>query len=496
MVSCSPERFLEVRGRVVETRPIKGTRPRASDPAEDARLAAELLASEKDRAENVMIVDLLRNDLGRVCEYGSVTVPELFAVESFATVHHLVSTVRGRLRDDVSALDCLRECFPGGSITGAPKVRSMEIIEELEPDGRGVYTGAIGYLCFSGDMDVNIAIRTVVVKDGVAHFQAGGGIVADSDPEAEYEETLDKARALAEAVLAESGEEASTMAGVAWVNGRIVAADEPAVAVTDPGFLYGEGLFETMRAYQGRVFRLGAHLARMAGGARALGLAAPPRETLTEAVSQALEASGLAEASVRLTLTPGPAGAATPTVVVLVRPLVLPPERALSGWRPRGNGAHRNGRKHALADGQVVVLPGQAAGTAGRRAGRGARGAAGGGRRERDRGGDAQRLHGHVRRAGNAPSDPRSAGRGHPRRGALPGRQGWRAGLRAGLHAGGTDGGGGVLPDQFARRDPAGRLRERVRSPSRRAGAGHGALTDAYRALVRSELGLAANCSG
>jgi para-aminobenzoate synthetase component 1 len=207
VVSCSPERFLQVRGGEVETRPVKGTRPRGATPEEDERLAQELLASAKDRAENVMIVDLERNDLGRVCDYGSVHVPELFALESFATVHHLVSTVRGRLHSGKTALDCLRASFPGGSITGAPKVRSMEIIEELEPTRRGVYTGAIGYLCFSGDMDVNIVIRTPVIKDGLAHFQVGGGIVADSDPESEYQETLDKARALARALAAEAGTE-------------------------------------------------------------------------------------------------------------------------------------------------------------------------------------------------------------------------------------------------------------------------------------------------
>jgi len=205
LLSASPERFIRVRGRDVETRPIKGTRPRGATPAEDAALARALLASEKDRAENVMIVDLERNDLGRTCAYGTVRVPELCALERYETVFHLVSTVVGRLHEGYSALDCLKACFPGGSITGAPKVRSMEIIDELEPTCRGVYTGAIGYLCFSGDMDTNIVIRTIVVKDGWAHFQVGGGIVADSDPEAEYQETLDKARALINAVAHPAG---------------------------------------------------------------------------------------------------------------------------------------------------------------------------------------------------------------------------------------------------------------------------------------------------
>jgi para-aminobenzoate synthetase component 1 len=200
IVSASPERFLRVTGRRVETRPIKGTRPRGRTPFDDRRLASELLASAKDRAEHVMIVDLERNDLGRVCKYGSVRVSELAALETYATVFHLTSTVNGRLLPGKTPVDLLRASFPGGSITGAPKVRAMEIIDELEPTTRGVYTGGIGYLSFTGDVDLNIVIRTFVITGGRAYFQVGGGIVADSDPEAEYQETLDKAKALIEAL--------------------------------------------------------------------------------------------------------------------------------------------------------------------------------------------------------------------------------------------------------------------------------------------------------
>lgn len=196
LASSSPERFLRLRGDMVETRPIKGTRPRGMVPAEDAALAEVLRESVKDRSENVMIVDLLRNDLSRVCRDHSVQVPELCALESYATVHHLVSTVTGRLRPGMTAVDLLSAAFPGGSVTGAPKVRAMEIIAELEPTRRGPYCGCIGYLGFDGGMDTNITIRTLAFKDGNAVFQAGGGIVADSDPTLEYDETLDKARAL------------------------------------------------------------------------------------------------------------------------------------------------------------------------------------------------------------------------------------------------------------------------------------------------------------
>ena len=200
IVSASPERFLKVQGDLVETRPIKGTRPRGRDPVEDERLAQELTHSTKDRAENMMIVDLERNDLGRVCHYGTVKVTELAILETFPTVFHLTSTVVGRLRRGKSNIDLLKATFPGGSITGAPKVRAMEIIDELEPTMRSAYTGSIGYLSFNEDMDINIVIRTFLIKEGKAYFQVGGGIIYDSDSEAEYMETLDKAKALIRAL--------------------------------------------------------------------------------------------------------------------------------------------------------------------------------------------------------------------------------------------------------------------------------------------------------
>lgn len=178
----------------MDTRPIKGTRPRGGDPQQDRRLAEALQQSPKDRAENVMIVDLLRNDIGQVCETGSVRVPVLCRLESYPAVHHLVSHVSGRLAPGRTATDLLRACLPGGSITGAPKRRAMEIIDELEPGPRGVYCGAIGYIGWNGDMDTNIAIRTAVCRDGEIRYWAGGGVVADSEEQAELCETVDKAR--------------------------------------------------------------------------------------------------------------------------------------------------------------------------------------------------------------------------------------------------------------------------------------------------------------
>ena len=196
MLSSSPERFLQVSGGLVETRPIKGTRPRSPDPFEDERLAKALLESAKDRAENLMIVDLLRNDLGKVCETGTVKVEKLFEVEHYATVHHLVSTVKGRIKANDDAISVLEQAFPGGSVTGAPKIRAMEIIEELEPFRRGPYCGSVAYIGFDGKMDSSIAIRTLFASEGRIRFWAGGGIVSDSDRDSEYQEIRDKAKAM------------------------------------------------------------------------------------------------------------------------------------------------------------------------------------------------------------------------------------------------------------------------------------------------------------
>jgi anthranilate synthase component 1 len=202
VVGSSPEMLVKVQGRDVFYRPIAGTRWRGKDEAEDVRLEKEMLADEKERAEHIMLVDLGRNDLGRVCEYGSVRVEKLMTVERYSHVMHLVSSLRGQLRPDVDCFDALMACFPAGTVSGAPKVRAMEIIEELEKTRRGIYAGGILYLDFAGNLDSCIALRTMVIKNGVAHIQAGGGIVADSTPLGEYEESVNKSKALLRALEA------------------------------------------------------------------------------------------------------------------------------------------------------------------------------------------------------------------------------------------------------------------------------------------------------
>lgn len=200
IVSSSPERYIKLTDGTIETRPMKGTRPRGKTKVEDEKLKEELVNSEKDRAELLMIVDLMRNDISRVSKTGSVNITELFHLEEYATVLQMVATIQGKLKEELSAVDIIKATFPGGSITGAPKIRAMEIIDELEATTRNIYTGSIGYISFDGDMDLNIAIRTIVLKDKKAYFQVGGGIVWDSDPYEEYEESLVKGRALMKAL--------------------------------------------------------------------------------------------------------------------------------------------------------------------------------------------------------------------------------------------------------------------------------------------------------
>jgi anthranilate synthase component I len=207
VAGASPEPLLTVTGRRVMTKPIAGTRPRGASPEEDRRVAQELLADEKERAEHVMLVDLGRNDLGRVCEYGTVTVDQLMEIESYSHVVHIVSSVSGTLREDVGSMDALRSVLPAGTLSGAPKVRAMQIIDELEPVKRGGYGGAVGYLSYGGDLDTAIHIRTVVVSDGVAHIQAGGGTVADAKPAYEYEESVAKSRAAMRAIELACGQQ-------------------------------------------------------------------------------------------------------------------------------------------------------------------------------------------------------------------------------------------------------------------------------------------------
>lgn len=229
VVSSSPELFLRMSGGHILTRPIKGTRPRSNDPVRDAQLTYELQRSEKEMAELVMITDLLRNDLGRVCEYGSVQVPELVRLERYPQVQHLVSTIEGRLRSGLSHLDALAACFPGGSITGAPKIRAMEIIDELEPVARGPYCGCHGYLGFNRESQLSITIRTAVVKDAHAWFHVGAGIVADSNPESEYEETLAKGSGLMAVLSATQAREdaGASSSHTANETARNLKPDEP-----------------------------------------------------------------------------------------------------------------------------------------------------------------------------------------------------------------------------------------------------------------------------
>ena len=328
IVSTSPERFLLRNGDRVETRPIKGTRPRGQTPEQDDRMRAELAGSSKDDAELSMIVDLMRNDIGKVCAGGSVRVAQHKRLEAYRNVYHLVSDVEGTLTGGRDSVDLIRAAFPGGSITGCPKIRAMEIIDELESRRRHVYTGSIGYVSFHDTMDLSIAIRTATIVGNRLVFSVGGGIVYDSDPADEYEETLHKGRTLMSVFQGTVGlrTDADEGSPQVWLNGRILPQTRAVVPVSDLGLQYGFGFFETIRVEKGAACRLQAHLDRFNRSWRALFGGEPPDLTWRDIIAQVIGKNELddATAAVKILATRGPAESAGGDGVLLVtaRPYV------------------------------------------------------------------------------------------------------------------------------------------------------------------------------
>lgn len=322
IVSTSPERFIRQTGDRIETRPIKGTRPRGTSPEEDTQMRESLLTARKDDAELSMIVDLLRNDIGKVCTGGSVQVVRHKQIEAYENVFHLVSIVEGTLAPGKDAVDLIRAVFPGGSITGCPKIRAMEIIDELEPCRRHIYTGSIGYIGFHQTMDLSIAIRTATIADNRIVFSAGGGIVYDSDPLAEYEETLHKGRTLMNVLQACSKPAASS--GKIWINGRIIPEEMAAIPVTDLGVQYGYGLFETIRASNSKTAYLPEHIDRFNTAWEKIMPSEPPDLTWEDVIQQVLAANGLQDktAAVKMMATFGTPGTPRPhpNLIVTARP--------------------------------------------------------------------------------------------------------------------------------------------------------------------------------
>lgn len=351
IVSTSPERFLMRSGACVEARPIKGTRPRGGTPEEDERLKNQLLDSTKDDAELSMIVDLLRNDLGKVCEAGSVKVAEHKRLEAYQNVFHLVSIVEGRLEAPNSSIDLIRAAFPGGSITGCPKVRAMEIIDELESCRRHVYCGSIGYIGFHDTLDLSIAIRTATLINNTLRYSVGGGIVFDSDPKEEFEETLHKGRTLLAACQETRSQDAGTESMV-WCNGHLMPSGQARVPIQDQGLLYGHGFFETMRADKGELPLLRDHLARFNRTWRALFPGPPPDLTWADIIAQVLAGNELQHhtAAVKILATRG--SRETPpwdyTLLVTARPY----RHRLAGRQARGLRllTYPHARQNPLAD--------------------------------------------------------------------------------------------------------------------------------------------------
>jgi para-aminobenzoate synthetase component 1 len=293
ILSTSPERFLHQQRDRVETRPIKGTRPRGKTPGEDKALGRELQQSKKDDAELSMIVDLLRNDLGKVCKAGTVKVAKHKMLEAYQNVFHLVSIVEGVLADDKSSADLIRACFPGGSITGCPKIRAMEIIDELEPSRRHIYTGSIGYISFHDTMDLSIAIRTATVYKNKIIFSVGGGIVFDSDPEDEFDETLHKGQTLMKAFTGKKGKQLTK--NYAWINGSIESLDQAGVPISDMGLLYGYGFFETIRVNKGEIKLFDAHMERFNKSWKALFSTHIPDISWNQVIQQVISKNNLTE---------------------------------------------------------------------------------------------------------------------------------------------------------------------------------------------------------
>ncbi|MDP2862025.1 MAG: aminodeoxychorismate synthase component I, partial [Desulfobacterales bacterium] len=291
IISTSPERFILQKERRVETRPIKGTRPRGVTDAEDEKLKIDLLNSRKDDAELSMIVDLLRNDLGKVCKAGSVKVAEHKRIEAYRNVYHLVSIVEGILDDKHSSADLIRAVFPGGSITGCPKIRAMEIIDEFEPCRRHIYTGSIGYIGFHDTMDLSIAIRTAVVYSGRIIYSVGGGIVFDSNPEDEYDETLHKGRTIMEAFG--KPEERPVKKSFVWHNGVIKPTESAYIPADGDGFLCGYGFFETIRVSKGKPELLCEHIRRFGNAWKNLFNDNPPDLTWEDIIDQVIRENGL-----------------------------------------------------------------------------------------------------------------------------------------------------------------------------------------------------------
>lgn len=325
VISTSPERFLLLKNGTVETRPIKGTRPRGKTPADDALMKSDLENSPKDNAELSMIVDLMRNDIGRVCRAGSIRVTQHKRLESYENVHHLVSVVEGSLDEGKDAVDLICATFPGGSITGCPKIRSMEIIDELEPVRRHIYTGSIGYISFHGTMDLSIAIRTATAVAGRLLFSVGGGVVYDSDPNDEYDETLHKGRTLLGAFDSKSDNSGDANATV-WCNGLFAPSDEAVVSVADDGFLYGHGFFETIRVQSGTPSMLEQHLERFHGAWATYFDSPIPDVTWHEIIRQLVERNGLSDklAAVKILAAAGSANRRSKvgTLLVTAKPYV------------------------------------------------------------------------------------------------------------------------------------------------------------------------------